>query len=91
MFICSLAGCFRCKVKITGEMMVSFPAGIVRVLTENPNPSTLTFCVKNTTNIINILVNKQLLTEWVMTLVCSIEINIDGLFSGELSTYDIAN
>ena len=48
---------------MTGEMVISFPAGIVRVLAENPNPAMLTFKLKNTSNIQNILVNKQILQE----------------------------
>ena len=46
-----------------GDMMVSFPAGIVRVLTENPSPAMLSFKVKNVAKIENILVNKQLIVQ----------------------------
>ena len=52
-----------CKVKVMGDMMVSFPAGIVRVLTENPSPAMLSFKVKNVAKIENILVNKQLIVQ----------------------------
>ncbi|XP_044256848.1 F-BAR domain only protein 2 isoform X2 [Tribolium madens] len=50
----------RCQVKMSGEMMLSFPAGIVTILANNPNPAKLVFRVKNTQRLINILPNKQL-------------------------------
>jgi hypothetical protein len=50
-------------VKLTGDMVVSFPAGIVRVLTENANPNTLSFRLKNTLNISQFVANKQLVSE----------------------------
>lgn len=43
--------------------MLSFPAGIVRVLMDNPSPATLSFRIKNTANLEHILVNKQLISE----------------------------
>lgn len=36
----------RCMVKITGNVMMSFPAGVVRVFKENPNPALLSFKIK---------------------------------------------
>lgn len=51
---------FRCQVKMSGEMMLSFPAGIVTILANNPNPAKLFFRVKNTQRLINVLPNKQL-------------------------------
>ena len=53
----------RCRVKVTGDMMMSFPAGIVRVLADSPSPAVLTFRIRNTTNLEHILVNSKLLTE----------------------------
>ncbi|EFA11218.2 F-BAR domain only protein 2 isoform X3 [Tribolium castaneum] len=50
----------RCQVKMSGEMMLSFPAGIVTILANNPNPAKLVFRVKNTQRLVNILPNKQL-------------------------------
>ncbi|XP_050528279.1 F-BAR domain only protein 2 isoform X5 [Daktulosphaira vitifoliae] len=50
----------RCQVKMFGDMMVSFPAGIVNVLANNPNPAKLTFRLKNTMRVENLLPNKQL-------------------------------
>ncbi|XP_056670972.1 SH3-containing GRB2-like protein 3-interacting protein 1 isoform X3 [Monodelphis domestica] len=37
----------KCIVKITGEMVLSFPAGITRHFANNPSPATLTFRVVN--------------------------------------------
>ncbi|RZB39838.1 FCH domain only protein 2 [Asbolus verrucosus] len=50
----------RCQVKMSGEMMLSFPAGIVTILANNPNPAKLVFRVKNTQRLTSILPNKQL-------------------------------
>ena len=44
-----------------GEMMLSFPAGIVNVLANNPNPAKLCFRIKNVQNLENIVPNKQLI------------------------------
>lgn len=53
--------CFgRCQVKMSGEMMLSFPAGIVTVLANNPNPAKLAFRVRNTQRLSSVLPNKQL-------------------------------
>ena len=52
----------RCQVKITGEVMVSFPAGIVSVLTNRPQSSPpLSFTLTNTSTCDHILPNTQLL------------------------------
>ncbi|KAK2178953.1 hypothetical protein NP493_522g02037 [Ridgeia piscesae] len=53
----------KCRVKLTGDMVVSFPAGIVRLIMDNPSPAVLSFCIKNTTSLQQILVNKQLIIE----------------------------
>lgn len=53
----------RCRVKLTGDMVVSFPAGIIRVLVENHCPTTLRFAIKNISSLEQILVNKQLILE----------------------------
>lgn len=42
--------------------MVSFPAGIANMLANNPNPAKLSFQLKNTIRIENILPNKQLIS-----------------------------
>lgn len=52
----------RCQVKMSGDMMLSFPAGIVNVLANNPNPAKLGFRIKNLQNLDNLLPNKQLIT-----------------------------
>lgn len=45
---------------MSGEMMLSFPAGIVTILANNPNPAKLVFRVKNIQRLSSILPNKQL-------------------------------
>uniref|UniRef100_F6V4B3 F-BAR domain only protein 2 n=1 Tax=Ciona intestinalis TaxID=7719 RepID=F6V4B3_CIOIN len=51
----------RCMVKITGEVQMSFPAGIVRAFTSNPNPATLSFKVKGVSNIKDFAPNANLI------------------------------
>lgn len=51
----------KCIVKITGDMTLSFPMGIIKVFTTNPSPAVLTFKLKNTSRLEQILPNKQLL------------------------------
>ncbi|XP_063996447.1 F-BAR domain only protein 2 [Pogoniulus pusillus] len=50
----------KCIVKITGDMTVSFPSGIIKVFTSNPSPAVLCFRVKNTSRLEQILPNAQL-------------------------------
>ncbi|XP_062468451.1 F-BAR domain only protein 2 isoform X1 [Pezoporus occidentalis] len=50
----------KCIVKITGDMTVSFPSGIVKVFTSNPSPAVLCFRMKNTSKLEQILPNAQL-------------------------------
>ncbi|NXD45473.1 FCHO2 protein, partial [Copsychus sechellarum] len=50
----------RCIVKITGDMTISFPSGIIKVFTSNPSPAVLCFRVKNTSKLEQILPNAQL-------------------------------
>ncbi|XP_051498254.1 F-BAR domain only protein 2 isoform X3 [Apus apus] len=50
----------KCIVKITGDMTVSFPSGIIKVFTSNPSPAVLCFRVKNTSKLQQILPNAQL-------------------------------
>ncbi|XP_071438824.1 F-BAR domain only protein 2 isoform X4 [Hetaerina americana] len=52
----------KCQVKLSGDMMLSFPAGIVAVLANNPSPAHLYFRVRNTNRLENVLPNKQLVT-----------------------------
>ncbi|XP_073994269.1 F-BAR domain only protein 2 isoform X9 [Rhodnius prolixus] len=51
----------KCQVKLCGDMMVSFPAGIVSILTNKPSPAQLSFRLHNSANLENILPNKQLI------------------------------
>ncbi|XP_064477537.1 F-BAR domain only protein 2-like isoform X2 [Ornithodoros turicata] len=52
----------KCQVKLLGDMKVSFPAGIVSVLANNPSPAALTFRVSGTSRFDNILPNKNLVS-----------------------------
>ncbi|XP_023194385.1 F-BAR domain only protein 2 isoform X11 [Xiphophorus maculatus] len=51
----------KCIVKITGDMTLSFPMGIIKVFTTNPSPAVLTFKLKNTSRLEQILPNQQIL------------------------------
>ncbi|XP_038827171.1 F-BAR domain only protein 2-like isoform X2 [Salvelinus namaycush] len=51
----------KCIVKITGDMTLSFPMGIIKVFTSNPHPAMLTFKLKNTSKLEQILPNQTLL------------------------------
>ncbi|KAM6902615.1 F-BAR domain only protein 2 isoform 5-T6 [Xenentodon cancila] len=51
----------KCIVKITGDMTLSFPMGIIKVFTNNPSPAVLSFKLKNTSRLEQILPNQQLL------------------------------
>nr|DBA17812.1 TPA: hypothetical protein GDO54_016132 [Pyxicephalus adspersus] len=51
----------KCIVKITGEMVLSFPAGITRHFSTNPTPVPLTFRISNYNRLEHVLPNPQLL------------------------------
>ncbi|NXC67800.1 SGIP1 protein, partial [Anhinga anhinga] len=51
----------KCIVKIMGEMVLSFPAGITRHFANNPAPAVLTFRVLNYNRLEHVLPNPQLL------------------------------
>ncbi|XP_034530326.1 SH3-containing GRB2-like protein 3-interacting protein 1 isoform X2 [Notolabrus celidotus] len=51
----------KCVVKIIGEMVLSFPAGITRHFANNPSPATLTFSITNYSRLEHVLPNPQLL------------------------------
>ncbi|GFR31015.1 f-BAR domain only protein 2 [Trichonephila clavata] len=52
----------RCQVRLMGDMRVSFPAGIVQVLANNPSPAHLVFRLSKASKLENILPNKQLIS-----------------------------
>ncbi|XP_053984764.1 F-BAR domain only protein 2 isoform X5 [Hylaeus anthracinus] len=52
----------RCQVKLSGDMMLSFPAGIVAVLANNPSPAKLTFRVRNSSRLEKLFPNNQLVS-----------------------------
>uniref|UniRef100_A0A8C9AB55 F-BAR domain only protein 2 n=1 Tax=Prolemur simus TaxID=1328070 RepID=A0A8C9AB55_PROSS len=47
----------KCIVKITGDMTISFPSGVIKVFTSNPSPAVLCFRVKNISRLEQILPN----------------------------------
>ncbi|KAF7223170.1 transcript variant X2 [Nothobranchius furzeri] len=51
----------KCVVKITGEMVLSFPAGITRHFATHPTQPVLTFSISNYTRLEQVLPNPQLL------------------------------
>ncbi|XP_068599563.1 SH3-containing GRB2-like protein 3-interacting protein 1 [Brachionichthys hirsutus] len=51
----------KCGVKIIGEMVLSFPAGITRHFANNPSPAVLTFSITNYSRLEHVLPNPQLL------------------------------
>ncbi|KAH8418484.1 hypothetical protein KR009_005229 [Drosophila setifemur] len=50
----------RCQVKVSGDMMLSFPAGIAGLLANNPNPAKLGFRIKQVQNLENLVPNGKL-------------------------------
>uniref|UniRef100_A0A8C7NJD4 SH3GL interacting endocytic adaptor 1 n=1 Tax=Oncorhynchus mykiss TaxID=8022 RepID=A0A8C7NJD4_ONCMY len=56
----------KCVVKITGEMVLSFPAGITRHFANNPSPAVLTFSITHYSWLEHVLPNPQLLccSDW---------------------------
>jgi len=53
----------RCLVRLLGDMMLSFPAGIVSVFSSNPYPAPLQFRILNAGKLESVLPNKQLITK----------------------------
>lgn len=51
----------RCLVKITGDLTMSFPAGIIRIFAANPNVPVLSFRLVNVSRIDHFLPNQKLL------------------------------
>ncbi|TRY96223.1 hypothetical protein DNTS_013743 [Danionella cerebrum] len=50
-----------CIVKITGDMTLSFPSGIIKIFTSSPSPAVLSFKLANTSRLEQIMPNQQLL------------------------------
>lgn len=65
----------RCIVKITGDMTVSFPSGIIKVFTSNPSPAVLCFRVKNTSKLEQILPNAQLVYRFWFIILFNVTVN----------------
>ncbi|XP_055885204.1 F-BAR domain only protein 2-like isoform X4 [Biomphalaria glabrata] len=51
----------KCVVRIIGNVMMSFPAGVVKVFTENPSPALLSFRIKNADQWEQVIANSSLL------------------------------
>lgn len=53
----------RCQVRITGDMMLSFPAGLVQLINAQPNHNIppISFRIRNFQNLENVVPNKQVL------------------------------
>ncbi|XDV20600.1 hypothetical protein PO909_025906 [Leuciscus waleckii] len=51
----------KCIVKITGDMTLSFPSGIIKIFTSTPSPAVLSFKLSNTSRLEQIMPNQQLL------------------------------
>ncbi|KAM4629718.1 f-BAR domain only protein 1 isoform 1-T2 [Polymixia lowei] len=51
----------RCLVKITGDLTMSFPAGITRIFSSNPNTPVLSFRLVNISRVDHFLPNQKLL------------------------------
>jgi len=54
-----------CRLKITGDMIVSFPSGIIQTLRNNPWSTALSLHVKDASHVDEILMNKQLISEYI--------------------------
>ena len=52
----------KCQVRLIGDMMISFPAGIVQVVANNPHPAQLSFKIRNATVFESIVPNLKLIT-----------------------------
>lgn len=59
--ICVFPSSSRCLVKLTGDLTMSFPAGITRIFTANPNVPVLSFRLVNISRIDHFLPNQKLL------------------------------
>lgn len=51
-------------MKITGDLTMSFPAGIIRIFTASPNVPVLSFRLVNISRIDHFLPNQKLLYRW---------------------------
>ncbi|XP_050965455.1 F-BAR domain only protein 2 isoform X2 [Labeo rohita] len=51
----------KCIVKITGDMTLSFPSGIIKIFTSTPSPAVLSFKLSNTSRLEQVMPNQQLL------------------------------
>ena len=52
----------RCQTRLIGDMMVSFPAGIVQVVANHPNPAQLSFKIRNASCFESVVPNTKLIS-----------------------------
>lgn len=52
----------KCQTRLIGDMMVSFPAGIVQVVANNPHPSPLSFKIRNASCFESVVPNLKLIS-----------------------------
>ena len=58
-------GHFRWKIRILGDMLVSFPAAILNLLVDpSPHLNTLEFRLHNLNKVENVIANPQLVTPY---------------------------
>lgn len=53
----------RCRVRIEGDVILTFPSGVLQTLLANPNHPALSFCLMQTGMLESILPNKHLVTQ----------------------------
>ncbi|XP_059142905.1 F-BAR domain only protein 2-like isoform X2 [Physella acuta] len=53
----------KCVVRTMGNVMMSFPAGVVKVFTENPSPALLSFRIKNADKWEQVITNSSILSK----------------------------
>ena len=68
----------RCQVKLVGDMMLSFPAGIVGVLASHPSPARLSFRLRNSARLERLVPNSQLVSASASDATC-FEFNMSAL------------
>ncbi|OQV11856.1 F-BAR domain only protein 2 [Hypsibius exemplaris] len=53
----------RCRTRIDGDLILTFPSGVLQTLISNPNHPALSFCLTHTSLLENVLPNKHLVTQ----------------------------
>jgi hypothetical protein len=66
-------------VKMTGDMMISFPAGIIQVFANNPSPAQLNFQVRSKQGLERLICNKNLVQVETLEDVLHFEFDMSAL------------